>query len=1028
MINNFSYFNSFESLAYPLFAFMRKGKFICVCPSTIDLSIIENDYLIYNELFKGGRKICIFNEDHFLDKSNRDLDITKTLLDFAKDEYLIILKAPSLVTEVADYLSLKKDSFFLKEGEIYSPHRIAEKLISIGYESEFQVKLPGEFALRGNILDIFSPAYSQPRRLDFLGDEIEEISIFDYETQRTIKKSRIPFKILTRKDYATKQKLYEFCSNYKLLELEENCLSSIPDLADNDKKALKSRLLNFSSILPKTNKIYECQNFLSQSKYESSYAKILEFNLKSLGQKIEEWLKKSFEIYVFCHKESGKDLFLKSLEKYIKLNFSALKFVFLPLKRGVVDKKNKRVFLCEDEVFARSVSKKKRKKEIRFDVRKVINNEEDIGVGDYAVHLIYGICIYRGVVTEKKGGEEFVKLEFAENKILKVSLYSSYLIQKLIQQGGTPRLNRLANNKVWKKALALSMESARDLAEELLHNEAIRKSKKGFSFFPDEELQDLFEDNFPYEESADQSKVIEEIKKDMEDSSPMERLLCGDVGFGKTEVLMRVAFKAVCSSKQVALLVPTTVLCQQHLSTFLERMADFPVSIEILCRFISFPKQKKTIKRLRKGKIDIIIGTHRLLQEDIEFRNLGLLIIDEEQRFGVYAKEKIKSLKKTVDVLSVSATPIPRTLYSALSGLKKISVIETPPKERKPVITKLISKTDKELLKSIFEFELNRRGKIIFLHNKIYSIEKVTNSLRDLVPEMEIEFVHGRQKKDELNRIMYKFAKGDTSVLVSTTIVESGLDIPDANTIIIDEAYNFSLTQLHQLRGRVGRSGKQAYCYLLAPGEKSLSTAAKKRISSIIINSHLGSGFNISMKDMELRGTGHILGKKQSGHVSAVGFTLYCQLLEESIASLRRRKRTSKRLLPIKMTAMNLDFVDLSSNIPKKKVEGKIYAGLTYQYIGDDYTRIDFYKRLHFSSSLKEVDSLYEELKDRFGQAPDEVIRLIQYFRIQRLASIKKIQTIETNEKEIFINKKSIIAWDKKKDKLNFLYEQIEQY
>ena len=681
------------------------------------------------------------------------------------------------------------------------------------------------------------------------------------------------------------------------------------------------------------------------------------------------------------------------------------------LSRGFMHESGKLVVVTDAEIFGRyKVQRPRRLKAAHAQTTRSLLHIDftDLEEGDYVVHVEHGIGRYVGLSTlapgsgtkplEKaglslEGGEECLVIEFAPSNPedapprLYVPVSEAHLVSKYVGAGKVrPPLNTLGGAR-WTKTKEAAERAVRDLASELLGLQAARESQPGLAFPPDVAWQREFEGSFIFEETPDQMKAIQATKLDMERSKPMDRLICGDVGFGKTEVAIRAAFKAVMGGKQVAVLVPTTVLAQQHFNTFRERMADYPVRIELLSRFRTPREQKRVIQDLAAGSVDIVIGTHRLIQNDIAFKDLGLVVIDEEQRFGVMHKEKFKLLRKMVDVLTLSATPIPRTLYLALTGARDMSTIETPPQDRLPVET-IVSQYDERLIRDAINRELARQGQVFYLHNRVMDIDTVATKLRDLIPKARIVVGHGQMDADELEDVMTKFVNGQADVLLSTTIIESGLDIPNANTIIIDRADRFGLSDLYQLRGRVGRYKHQAYAYLLLPRHAGLLSDARKRISAIKQYSTLGSGFKIAMRDLEIRGAGNLLGPQQSGHISAVGFELYCQLLKQSVSSLKGEK------LPARINVqVRLDFLGLDSAIPQS-------------YIADSRQRMDIYRKLAEVTDTESLQKLRAELRDRFGPIPAAVELLLMVADLKILAATREITAIETQDDKLMLTRK----------------------
>ena len=707
------------------------------------------------------------------------------------------------------------------------------------------------------------------------------------------------------------------------------------------------------------------------------------------------------------------------------------KFTFevTTLSRGFLWPDAKLAVITDAEIFGRYKLVRPRRK---FHATTQPTDWAELQEGDFVVHAQHGIGKYLGLKTievnvvaptlssglPQTQHQEVLAIEYANEARLYVPVEQAHLVSKYVGAGKRiPKLHELGGT-LWQRQKFTAERAIMDLAAELLEIQAARSTLEGHAFSPDTPWQREFEAAFSYDETPDQITAIDEMKADMESRKPMDRLICGDVGYGKTEVAIRAAFKAVMDGMQVAVLCPTTVLAEQHWNTFRERMAGFPITIEMLSRFRTPREQKKVVKLLREGGVDIVIGTHRLLSDDIQFKNLGLVVIDEEQRFGVLHKERFKQLRKLVDVLTLSATPIPRTLYLALTGARDMSTIETPPQDRLPVET-IITPYDERLIRQAIQRELNRGGQVYFLHNRVQSIDAVADRLRKLFDDSpitshqsppRIEVGHGQMSEHELENVMHRFVKGQIDVLVCTTIIESGLDIPNANTIIIDRADRFGLSDLYQLRGRVGRWKHQAYAYILLPRHMQLVQTARKRISAIKQYSSLGSGFKIAMRDLEIRGAGNILGAEQSGHITAIGFDLYCQLLKESIARLKGEK--PKRRLQV---MLKLDFLtpavaanlQPSSFIPHPSPD--TLARIPSAYISDSRLRIQAYRKIAQVFELPEVDALRAEFRDRYGPLPREVKLLLRCAEVKILAANTNIDTIETRADKIMLSQRGVL-------------------
>ncbi len=708
---------------------------------------------------------------------------------------------------------------------------------------------------------------------------------------------------------------------------------------------------------------------------------------KLLADELKEWKRQKYGVLILVNSEERAERLKQSLwdsgvevsitKRGVPLSLENITISFGYLSSGFEFTTWKIVVLTEHELYHQP---KKRAPRKMFQEGKKVTVLEDLKLGDYVVHINHGIGRYMGIEKLAVGDAErdYLVIKYQGEDKLYVPTDQVGLLQKYFsQEGQVPKLSKLGGNE-WNKVKSKVKAAVKDLAEELLNLYAVRESARGFAFSPDTPWQMEFEDAFPYEETEDQLRAIREVKRDMEKPRPMDRLLCGDVGYGKTEVAIRAAFKAVTDGKQVAVLVPTTVLAQQHYNTFKERFEGFGVNVAVLSRFRSAKEQKATLQELSQGRVDIIIGTHRLLSADVKFKDLGLLIIDEEQRFGVVHKEKLKKLRKTVDVLTLTATPIPRTLHMSLVGVRDMSVIETPPEDRYPVQT-FVVEFSPQLVREAIRRELGRGGQVYYVHNRIEDIDKAAHFVQELVPEARVGVAHGKMSEDQLERVMLDFMEGELDILVCTTIIETGLDIPNVNTLIVDEADRLGLSQLYQLRGRVGRSNRVAYAYLTYNKDKILSEVAEKRLNAIREFTELGSGFKIAMRDLEIRGAGNILGAEQHGHVAAVGFDLYCRMLEDAVKEARGEE------LPVE------------KNIT---IDIQVKAYIPQEYIPDTGVKIDFYQRINAIKDVKEIDQLAEELEDRFGEMPEPLVNLLRIAVIKLSAIQARIQSI-TQEKDL---------------------------
>ncbi|MEI7533793.1 MAG: transcription-repair coupling factor, partial [Verrucomicrobiae bacterium] len=738
---------------------------------------------------------------------------------------------------------------------------------------------------------------------------------------------------------------------------------------------------------------------------------IAEAQRREFFQQLHRWLRQDFFVHVFCNNDGERQRFEEIWQEHGFGVEEKLVIQIGSLARGFICDAAKVVVVTDAEIFGRyKIQRPRRQKNSHAQAARSALDIDftDLEEGDLVVHLQHGIGRYRGLKMMPVGKSrhapagddqpvdtnECLVVEFApandgeESPKLYVPVSEAHLVSKYVGAGkANPPLNQLGGTR-WAKAKEQTERAVRDIAAEMLRIQAVRETQSGHPCKPDTQWQREFESSFIYEETPDQVTAIAATKADQERAKPMDRLICGDVGFGKTEVAIRAAFKCVMDGKQVAILVPTTVLAQQHFNNFRERMADYPVRVELLSRFRTKREASKVIENLAAGAVDIVVGTHRIVQDDIAFKDLGLVVIDEEQRFGVLHKEKFKRLRTMVDVLTLSATPIPRTLYLALTGARDMSTIQTPPHDRLPVET-IATPYDERTIRDAIKRELARGGQVFFLHNRVTTIEAMRAKLQSLVPDARIVVGHGQMHADDLEEVMTKFVNGEADVLLSTTIIESGLDIPNANTIIIDRADRFGLSQLYQLRGRVGRYKHQAYAYLLLPRHARLLTDVRKRISAMKQYATLGSGFKIAMRDLEIRGAGNLLGAEQSGHITAVGFELYCQLLKQSVASMKGEK-----IKPRVEVRVALDFLGDTGSLPEN-------------YVTEPHHRIEIYRKLAQANEKPLLDALQKELRDRFGPLPPAAEMLLAVGELKILASEKSVTSIEVEDDKLKITRQN---------------------
>ena len=946
--------------------------------------------------------------------------------------HIIVTTRAALDQSAPKLRALKSASLRLKRGAGEPMENLLAALGDAGYERVAQVTTRGQFAVRGGILDLYSWQAQLPVRAEFFGDEIESLREFDIDTQTSVRNLQ-SIDILVGAAEDQSGRVREYIG-------KEHLRVSIEPEADDDADIL----ISDASLVPRRhsdrseaerNEVEEsrgatgqitprdsstplrfAQNDAAVEDYAGAFhdADVGEFAVgdfmlveakrTQFAARLNEWKAGGSRVLIYFQTEGEIERF----REIMAVADGALENVELlegTLPRGFCFPAGNLVVLSGAELFGRYTAHGRRRLQR---AEKLARNRAQIDFselteGDLVVHLEHGVGRFQQLmkVPAAGGGEqEVLALEFADEAKLYVPLEQAYLVSRYVGVGKkSPPLSSLADAK-WARAKKTAVASIFDYAGKMLEVQAERETQIGHAFGPDTKWQAEFEHSFPYRETVDQLKAIEATKRDMEHARSMDRLICGDVGFGKTEVAIRAAFKAVMAGKQVAVLTPTTVLAQQHFETFRQRMLDYPVRVEMLSRFRSHAEQRKVLKQLTDGSVDVVVGTHRIISGDIVFKDLGLVIIDEEQRFGVLHKEKFKELFKLVDVLTLSATPIPRTLYLSLVGVKDMSTIETPPLNRLPVET-VVCGYDERIIRDAINRELERQGQVYFLHNRVQSIEKMRDRIAELCPGARVEYGHGQMEADELETVMSGFVTGKIDVLVSTTIIESGLDIPNANTIIIDRADRFGLADLYQLRGRVGRAEHKAYAYLLLPREMMTVGAARKRINAIKQYSSLGAGFRIAMRDLEIRGAGSILGTQQSGHIVAVGFDLYCQLLKQAVAQLKGEKFRARLEVDVR-----LDFVATNeAEFVQADATARIPAFIPTSYIGDTTLRIQAYRTLAQISTREQWDRLRKDWRDRFGKFPPAVDNLLTLTDIKLAAAKAGVSRVEVRDGKLMLTR-----------------------
>ena len=923
---------------------------------------------LYN-LIEGDKVFFLPASGKNLEKSNykSSLGVQRTsaigkILEY-KDEQLIIVTYPSALEEgIPDADKIRKSLLELNAGDEISHEEIVSSLFESGFERVDFVSEPGQFAIRGAIVDIFSYSYNNPFRISFFGDEIDSINIFDCNTQLS-------------KEKVHKAEIYPDITTDT--DDSDSCVHITDILPDNTLVWLDSSdMYKNKEFFPSFDKYKKVFMELPLSRQDESAVRfnivpqpVFNKNFELLTEDIRKRLEEGYRVRIYGEKESQ----LERLKSILSQNNAILpEFVSkCNIHNGFIDHENKVCCYSDHEIFDRF-----HRVSIRRTVEKseqlTINDLTSFAIGDYIVHIDYGVGIFGGLVRMKddKGRmHEVVKLTYKDNDVVFVSVHALHKISRYKSKDSEPPKIHKLGSKVWQNLKTSTKSKVKDIAKDLIQLYAKRKSVKGFAFSADTYMQKELESSFMYEDTPDQEKAVAAVKGDMEDTCPMDRLVCGDVGFGKTEVAVRAAFKAVADSKQVVVLVPTTILALQHYNTFKNRLNDFPCNIDYVSRLRTTKEVSDIQRRLKNGTLDIVIGTHKLIGKGFEFKDLGLLIIDEEQKFGVGAKEKLRQLKASVDTLTLTATPIPRTLQFSLLGARDLSIINTPPPNRIPVQTEIML-FDHDEVRKIINYELNRGGQIFFVHNRVEELQSIHDILHRLVPDMRICVAHGQMEAKVLENKILDFMAGDYDMLLCTTIIENGLDVPNANTIIINQAQNIGLSDLHQLRGRVGRSNRRAFCYLMVPPLVSITEDARRRLKAIESFSDLGSGFNIAMQDLDIRGAGNLLGAEQSGFITDMGFETYQKILAEAMEEL----------------GVETGIVTKSSSenyISDCSIETDQLALIPDSYIDITAEKIRIYKELDSLSSEKEIEQMKVKMSDRFGPIPEELSRLFDIVKIR---------------------------------------------
>ncbi len=941
------------------------GLHLVVLPDKETAEYCTSD--LYN-LIEGDKVFFLPESGKNVERSNykSSLAVQRTaaigaVMSWKKDELKLVVSYPEALEErVPSARSIKDSVLKIKAGQEISHDSIVEILSRNGFEKVDFVSAPGQYAIRGSIVDIFSYSWNYPYRISFWGNEVEKINIFDCNTQLSVseeKEMEVISDIMSSGE-SSEASIFDLLPESAMLWLDSSDMYRERDffsLAEKFRAVFIDTPLSVSTD--------------DEIKFGISPQPSFNKNFELLTEDIRNRLENGYKVLIYGDKTSQLDRIKSILSQNGGLipEFVAGKTIH----QGFVDSENKVCCYSDHEIFDRF-----QRVSIRRSVEKseqlTINDLNSFNIGDYVVHIDHGVGIFGGLVRmrdDKGRVHEVVKIIYKDGDVVFVSVHALNKISRFRSKDGEPpRINKLGS-KTWSTLKSNAKSKVKDIAKELIQLYAKRRASKGFAFSADTYLQEELESSFMYEDTPDQESATIAVKRDMEDDCPMDRLVCGDVGFGKTEIAIRAAFKAVADSKQVAVLVPTTILALQHYNTFRMRLQNLPCNIDYVSRLRTAKEVSQIKERLKSGEIDVLIGTHKILGKDFGFKDLGLLIIDEEQKFGVSAKEKLRALKASVDTLTLTATPIPRTLQFSLLGARDLSIINTPPPNRIPVQTEIILFDEKEI-KGIINYELNRGGQLFFLHNRVEELNSIYEILHRLVPDMKICIAHGQMESRHLENIMLDFMRGDYDMMLCTTLIENGLDIPNANTIIINQAQNFGLSDLHQLRGRVGRSNKKAFCYLIVPPLASITDEARRRLKAIEEFSDLGSGFNIAMQDLDIRGAGNLLGAEQSGFITEMGFETYQKILSEAMEELGVETGTVPRS-------------DRGRYVTDCTVETDQPALIPDDYIDITAEKIRIYRAIDSMNSDKETDNYAKRLADRFGKLPEELDNLFYVVKIR---------------------------------------------
>ncbi|MFI5133001.1 MAG: transcription-repair coupling factor [Chitinophagales bacterium] len=962
------------------------------------------DLFYFPSSFRNRKNFRLLNSSHVMLRTE-----ALTKIAHGGNKKVLITYPEALHEKVIVPGKLSSNIIYIKTADTLNVDQLLLRLADYGFERTDFVYEPGQFAIRGGILDIYSFGNEKPYRIELFGNEVDSIRIVDPETQLSERKllqvSIIP-NVDTQFENEERISLFEFLPENTVVWMQDMdfCKEKLKEEADDLRMFLETENKNEKTTNDAEDKLekknikrddfitvndFEQQIFkkhIVEFGYQSSASSFeIEFNIKEqpafnrkfdlLIKDLKDWSKKGFQLYLFAENP-------KQLERLYSI-FSDLKaeIQFTPvatsIHEGFIDENLKIVCYTDHQIFQR-YHKYRVKQAYNKNKALTLRTLRELQPGDYITHIDHGVGTYSGLQKLEVNGrlQEAVRIIYKDSDILYVNINSLHKIAKYTGKEGTiPKINKLGSD-VWNRLKEKTKSRVKEIAFDLIKLYAKRKAQQGFTHAPDNYMQTELEASFIYEDTPDQSKASADVKKDMESSSPMDRLVCGDVGFGKTEIAIRAAFKTCLDGKQAAILVPTTILAFQHYKTFSDRLKDFPVTVDYINRFKSAKQKKETLKKLEEGKIEIIIGTHALLAKDIKFKDLGLLIVDEEQKFGVGHKEKIKTLRTTVDCLTLTATPIPRTLQFSLMGARDLSIINTPPPNRQPIQTE-VHVYNEDLIRDAIYFEAERGGQVFFIYNRINGLAEMASIIQALCPDLSIGYAHGQMEGHELEERILDFIDKKYDVLVCTNIVESGVDIPNVNTIIVNNAHQFGLSDLHQLRGRVGRSNRKAFCYLLAPPMSTLPNDSKKRLQTLEQHSELGSGFQIAMRDLDIRGAGNLLGGEQSGFMAEIGFEMYQKILEEAIREL---KRTEFKELFKEEIARQDDFVQDCT------IDTDLEILIPDEYVESITERLSLYTRLDNCETEEELKQMKDELLDRFGAMPQQVEDLFITVRCRKLA------------------------------------------